>query len=114
MLQIRDDIEFLKNEIPSFIDCKKPNHKMIHSIMNDIWTISETLISEKFLNQQTIQKMSEVYSKTFDKASEIDPRVTLQYWSYFDGLYTEIIKVAEEEEYFETASNITKFMNLIK
>jgi hypothetical protein len=114
MLQIRDDIEFLKNEMPSFIDCKKPHHKMIHSIMNDIWTIIETLISEKFLNGRTLQKMSEVYNKTFDKASEIDPKVTLQYLSYFDGLYTEIIEVAEEEEEFETASNITKFTHLIK
>jgi hypothetical protein len=114
MLQIRDDIKFLKNEMPSFIDCKKPNHKMIYSIMNDIWTITETLINEKFLNGQTLRKMSEVYNKTFDGASEIDPRVTLQYWSYFHGLYTEIIEVAEEEEYFETASNITKFLSLIK
>lgn len=121
MKDIRSDFRNRMNNIPYFIDSKKPTHKLIWTILFNINDIYYSLIREVVLNDNQIEIIIEKYNILIDDLYkiEISNDLSFELILYEDNIIKYLTKECLDNEEYETLANISKFTkqittNLIK
>lgn len=102
-----------KADIPDFILGLKGMNEHTNFIINCIKEEIVSLISDLILSNNKLNQIYELISEHFDRLFEY---ITLDegsiIWVYIYNMLCELEKITVEQELFETASNINKFIRI--
>jgi hypothetical protein len=98
--------------VPHFISGRKFTHKKCFDISQDLFYYLRKLYSDEILSESEIKNLYYDMINCINEMLDVDSGIGLEYYRYTMELCLFYLSIAVENELYETAENLTKFINL--
>lgn len=102
------------NAIPPFIDSRKFTHKNCFGISTHMFTKLGGLLDESVLDEKRIKEIASSVFSHINDIFDIEPLIGMEYFLMLGDISQFYKELCIENELYETAENITKFLELLE
>lgn len=102
------------NMLPIFIDNKNYNHIKCRELVVELLERLQILIEPRIINKRIINRLWETYNICLSEMVDIDSIIAILYYDYIRDLLQCYKDYCIEGELYESAQNITSFLDYYK
>ena len=98
------------NSIPNFINGRQFTHKKCFDMASDMFVSLRELFEPTILSDKTIKKVYGEILGFINDMFDIEPTIGMEYFIMISDIITFYRDIAVDNELYETAENLTKFI----
>jgi hypothetical protein len=98
------------NSIPNFINGRQFTHKKCFDMASDMFVSLRELFEPTILSDKTIKKVYGEILGFINDMFDIEPTIGMEYFIMVSDIITFYRDIAVDNELYETAENLTKFI----
>ena len=107
--QVVEQVYVQSSTIPNWLDGKNSSDVGMYNISQDIILLLTFLVSDKLLKKSEEIRFSKLYNKLIDELCNTnDHQKIILFANHIDDVYDYMLSICEENELYESCSNIKK------